>query len=111
MSLKYSKDAVIKGFSGSDQFVQTSMFADDIVKTPLQRVDEINTMANDCRDWYEPIYADERKYLPVSTSPSSTSASVIVVANTKPPMRVKENELMNVLLIGAGVFVLYKLLS
>lgn len=109
MSLKYSKNAVIKSFSASNEFVGNANFADDVSKTPLQRVDEINAKANNCRGWYEPTFADESKYLPVS---KDGTAVVIAAALTTPPNKsAEDDELMNVLLVGLGVFVIYKLLS
>lgn len=108
MSLKYSKNAVIKSFSASNEAVGNAQFADDVTLTPLQRVDEINTQANNCRSWYEPTFADESKYLPVS---KKADAVIIAASLTTPPNKAEDNELMNVILVGLGVFVIYKLLS
>lgn len=106
MSLKYSKNAVIKGFAGSDAFIKTGKFADDVVVTPEQRVNDINQKANCCRDWYEPIFANESKYLPVKTKVEAA----VVMSAPKPPMT-EENNLMNIVLLGLGIFVIYKLVS
>ena len=93
MSLKYSKDAVVKGFTG----------------TPQQRVNEINAMANNCRMFNEPIFADETQFLPVD---NTSEATVIVVKKPEPPQKVQEDgTFINAVLLGVGVFVLFKLLS
>lgn len=111
MSLKYSKNAVIKSFSASNEAVGNAQFADDVTLTPLQRVDEINTQANNCRWWYEPTFADESKYLPVSKQADADAVVVVAGLTTPPNKSAEDNELMNVLLVGLGVFVIYKLLS
>jgi hypothetical protein len=121
MSLKYAKNAVVKGFVGvPNEFAlygQGNTFADAPTATPQQRIDEIFSMANDCRDG-STIFADEQAFLPVSQGVSSVSiqalSSVDVPAGAlapEPPMKKKEHPYMNALLIGAGVFVLYKILS
>ena len=119
MCLKYAKDADIKGFVGvPDQFAiygQSNTFADTSTATPQQRIDEIFTMSNNCRDG-STIFADEKAFLPVSqeykTAQNPTASTIIGVAQlTEPPMKKKEHPYMTALLIGAGVFVLYKILS
>lgn len=120
MSLKYAKNAVVKGFVGVPDevniFGQNNTFADASTATPEQRVNEIFSMANDCRDG-STIFADDQAFFPVSQEmtaqmPSNTIAKMEMgVALTEPPMKKKENPYMTALLIGAGVFVLYKILS
>jgi hypothetical protein len=119
MSLKYAKNAVVKGFVGvPDQlaiFGQDNTFADASTATPQQRIDEIFSMANNCRDG-STIFADEQGFLPVSqeyvTAQSALKSSGKSSGElTEPPMKKKENNLATALLIGAGVFVLYKILS
>ena len=119
MSLKYAKDADIKGFVGvPDQFAiygQSNTFADTSTATPQQRIDEIFTMSNNCRDG-STIFSDEKAFLPVSQDmtgqmPSNITKMEMAVALTEPPMKKKEHPYMTALLIGAGVFVLYKILS
>lgn len=114
MSLTYSKNAVIKGFSGSDAIIRTGQFANDVEMTPAQRVNEIYTKSNDCRGWFEPSFADETKYFPVSQPTmgvTKVDAVVINASATVPPKKVQEDTLTNALLVGVGVFVIYKLLS
>jgi hypothetical protein len=108
--LKYSKDAQIS-FSGNAQ----------------QNVDDIFAMANKCRWWYEPIFANESKYLPNQNRKPQVPLSfkdtenkeqqVVMVkklANQQapnPPEKVEDNMLLQALLVGAGFFVLYKIIS
>jgi hypothetical protein len=114
MSLKYAKNAVVKGFVGvPDQlaiFGQDNTFADASTATPQQRIDEIFSMANSCRDG-NTIFADEQAFLPVSQEYMTAQAGTSATALTEPPMKKKEHHLATALLIGAGVFVLYKILS
>jgi hypothetical protein len=117
MSLKYSKDAVIKGFTGiPNQFKlygEDNTFADAVVRTPEQRVNEINAMANNCRWGNEPIFADETQFLPVNKDSLVKSGTVTTLTAKKPepPKKAQDDTLVNAVLIGVGVFVLYKLLS
>ena len=123
MSIKYSKNAVIKGFTGiPDQFAlygQDNTFVGDIPKTIQEQVNQINTIANDCRDWYKPIFSGESQYLPVN-KPQDVSTIVAEIelksvnelkSAPKPPNKKEENEIINALILGAGIFVLYKILS
>jgi len=122
MSLKYAENAVIKGFVGvPDQFAiygQSNKFADAPTATAQERIDEIFTMSNDCRDG-STIFADEQAFHPVSqglpaqvNAPSgSVQAGISVGVAPAPPMKKLENNLATALLIGAGVFVIYKILS
>lgn len=115
MSLTYAKNAVIKGFVGvPDQlaiFGQNNTFADASTLTAQQQTDKIFTMANNCKDGTT-MWADEQAFLPVSNkAASSVSANMPMGEAPAPPMRKKEHHLVNALLIGAGVFVLYKILS
>ena len=112
MSLTYAKNAVIKGFVGvPDQlaiFGQDNTFADASTLTAQQQTDKIFTMSNNCRDG-STMWADEQPFLPVSQSVTTLTASM--AAAPAPPMKKEEKHLVNALLIGAGVFVLYKILS
>jgi hypothetical protein len=122
MSLKYAENAVIKGFVGvPDQFAiygQSNKFADAPTATAQERIDEIFSMSNDCRDG-STIFADEQAFHPVSQgltaqvildAPSGMAQGTSGVAPA-PPMKKLENNLATALLIGVGVFVLYKILS
>jgi hypothetical protein len=108
--LRYGKDAQIS-FSGNAQ----------------QNVDDIFAMANKCRSWYEPIFANESKYLPnqnrepqvpLSFKDTENKEQQVVMVKKladqqapKAPEKVEDNMLLQALLVGAGFFVLYKLLS
>jgi len=118
MSIKYSKNAVIKGFVGiPDQFAvygQEDKFVDAPMLTPQQRIDEIFTMSNNCRSEYQiPIFADESRFLPVSkTTPDVESLSIEVIPDAlKAPNKKEDDTLINAVAIGLGIFVLYKILS
>lgn len=121
MSLKYSKDAVIKGFVGvpvPDQFPvfgeEGLKFADTVSKPRQQTINELFEMANNCRWWYQPSFADDTKYLqtkPVEEQKSSVAKTNAIIVDTKPPQKVEDNTLINVVVLGAGIFILYKLLS
>ena len=124
MSIKYSKNAIIKGFTGiPDQFAlygQDNTFVGDVPKTIQEQVTQINSIANDCRDWYKPIFSGESQYLPVN-KPQDVSTIVAEIelkslspnekSAPKPPNKKEENEIINALILGAGIFVLYKILS
>ena len=125
MSLKYSKDAVIKGFVGvpvPDKFPifgeEALKFTDTISKPRQQTINELFQMANNCRWWYQPSFADDTKYLqtkPVEsavTNVVSEKPRVASIVDTTPPRKkVEDNTIKNVLILGAGIFILYKLLS
>lgn len=114
--LRYSEDAVIN-FSGD----------------PQQTKQEIFGMANQCRWWYQPIFADQSKYLPnqnrqaqvplfpavqqtevkPKVKPEVQQPPTVMPQNEapKPPEKLEDNVLLQALVVGAGFFVLYKLLS
>jgi len=120
MSLKYSKDAVIKGFVGvPDKFPifgeEALKFTDTPNKPRQQTINELFQMANNCRWWYQPSFADDTKYL--QTKPVDVGALIEKkiqlpdTEDTTPPQKVEQNTVMNALILGAGIFILYKLLS
>jgi hypothetical protein len=122
MSLTYSKDAKIKGFVGvPDQFKifgEDNTFADEVIATPQQRVNEINSMANNCRWNTQPIFANETQFLPVDKNIMVDSAKMVVAVQPaavkpEPPKKAEDDDktLVNALLLGVGVFVIYKLFS
>ena len=115
MSLKYSKDAVIKGFTGiPNQFKlygEDNTWADAVVRTPEQRINEVHAMANNCRWNNQPIFANESQFLPVDKNMLVASGMAVVTKKPEPPKKAEDDTLMNAVLLGVGVFVLYKLLS
>jgi len=111
MSLKYSKDAIIKGFTGNQFLHGDNTFADTVVRTPEQRVNEINAMANNCRMFNQPIFANESQFLPVDKSALVNTEVAVAIGKPEPPKKAQDDTLMNAVILGLGVFVLYKLLS
>jgi hypothetical protein len=117
MSLKYSKNAVIKGFTGiPDQFAlygQNNTFVGGTTKTVQEQINEINMIANDCRGWYKPIFSGESQFLPVNKPQdvSTIVAEIELKSAPEPPNKKEENVIVNALILGAGIFVLYKILS
>lgn len=103
---------------------------DEKTVTPLERVNQLNTLANQCRWWNEPIFADERKYLPVM--PEGDEVKEVQVKITKTATEVKEAvkevandvlpkdvmtplnqeiKVIDALIIGGAIFLLYKLIA
>ena len=103
--LKYSKDSVKLGFADG-----SSNFYDSKIASASEQIDLLDTLANNCRWWYEPIFSNEHKYLPVSKS-SDTTTMVSAMQLTEPPKTKKENIWLNALLVGGTAIVIYKLLS
>ena len=98
--LKYSEGAVVLGFSADAE----------------SKIDMVNAMANNCRWWYEPIFADDQRFLPVRNSASAkpsepTVSTALMKSAPKPPQKAQDNTLIHALLVGAGFFVLYKIIS
>jgi len=99
-------------------------FYDGGVQPVQQQIDFINSTANECRWWYKPIFKDDSKYLPVSSEPSKTMEvknPIVLIDELKggggssegvlmPPMK-KQDDYTNLLIIGLGVIVAFKLLS
>ena len=126
-SLVYGKDAVKIGFADYTDRI----FVDTPVKTAAQQEDYVKSLANKCRSWYEPVFADQSKYLKVDnpTTPA-TEKNVEVVkidlkeepvkttdvkALTQPPQQTtiksQEDVLLNAVLLGLGVFVFLKIVD
>jgi hypothetical protein len=100
--LKYSKDSVKLGFADGG-----NNFYDSKIASASEQVDLLDSLANNCRWWYEPIFKNEHKYLPVSNEKTMVSAMEL----TEPPKTKKENIWLNALLVGGTAIVIYKLLS
>jgi hypothetical protein len=101
--LKYSKDSVKLGFADGG-----NNFYDSNIASASEQVDLLDSLANNCRWWYEPIFSNENKYLPVSNSSDNNMVSAMDL--TEPPKTKKENILLNALLVGGTAIVIYKLL-
>jgi len=109
--LKYSSTSNKVGFAiGGDPFV------DSALKPRVEQIDQINTIANNCRGWYEPIYVTEHKYLPVSTQEELETAQMeqlplpSVEPLTIPPQEKKGDMLFNALLAGGVAMILFNLI-
>jgi hypothetical protein len=120
MGLSYSKNAQVKGFVGIpdtiDLFGAGQGFEGIEKKTPTEQIDAIYTKANSCRWWYEPSFADEHQLMPTSTKDQPTVLEVKAKTDDlglllTPPNKVEDNTLGKALLIGVGIFVVYKILS
>jgi hypothetical protein len=65
--LTYGKSAIKTGFVGVPD--RLSMYGQNFIDVPnMSAVDQItliNSEANQCRGWYEPVYSDNSKYLPI----------------------------------------------
>ena len=119
--LTYGKDAQKVGFADSKSY-----FTGDLVNSPSEKQDYIFNMANNCRGWFEPIFENESKFLPVK-NPDVTISTLTVVeplplnsldalttdasALTVPPQELKENVLLNALIIGGAAMLIFKILS
>ena len=69
--------------------------------------------ANKCRDCYFPTFTDEQKYLPENVKEDKSADEPVgktVQELTTPPQK-KEFPWKDALLAGAGIFLIYKLLS
>ncbi len=92
-------------------------FYDGGVKPVQEQVNLINSTANNCRWWYNPIFKDDSKYLPVSND----SATIVVKnpidlidelkSQVQPSVQSKKEDYTGLIILGLGAFVVYKLLS
>jgi hypothetical protein len=96
-------------------------FYDGGVQPVQQQIDLINSRANECRWWYEPIFKDDSKRLPVSSSQTMEVKNPLVLIDElkgdvdlsrKTSSEInKKNDYTNILIVGLGVIVALKLLS
>lgn len=101
--LKYGKGSQKLGFADA-----SNNFTDSKIASREQQIDYLNNTANNCRWWYEPIFANESKYLP--TSFDNTNPTTIEL--TSPPqLSTQSDTLINALLYGGVAIVLYKLFT
>jgi hypothetical protein len=109
--LRYDKDVVKVGFSADG--VNTNYA--NVPPTPQDLKNYIYTLANKCRANYEPIYVDNTKYLPVSPATTQAESVAVAPANTTckscDENKQRSDMMAKALLVGAGVFVLYKLIA
>jgi hypothetical protein len=120
-SLTYAKSPM-KGFVNNDDWMENHLVPFDTTSTMSR--DDVYAIANKNRDNCSPVFADDSKYLP--TNVVAGDAGAVVVSTPLPtPMNVtmptssattidtsKPNkELVNGILIGVGVIILFKILA
>lgn len=134
--LQYAEDVVKKGFTGFQWQNQLNKnFADERRKSAQEQIDFLFTKANNCRLDYNPVFPTDRRKLPVSTNdvadtPVKEIKAVVTIVPvseesltpppvkssqelTKPPLKtlLTQDETLNAVLIGLGVFVFLKIIS
>lgn len=104
--LKYGKDSTKIGFADSG-----SNFYDARIPTKSEQINHVNTIANSCRWWYEPVFSNESKYLPTSqVMVDTTNPSAIDL--TSPPLESSSSgTLVNALFVGGVAIILYNLFT
>jgi hypothetical protein len=107
--LKYSKDAIKKGFTN-----EQNLTFKDLPLGKQEAKDLIYSQANDCRWWWKQTWKDESAVLPVSNQTTQMDVVVTTLPDasslTLPPAQ-KDNTLLYALLLGAGALVFIKLVS
>jgi len=134
--LQYAEDVVKKGFTGFQWQNQSNKnFAFERTKSVQEQIDFIFTKANNCRLDYNPVFPTDRKKLPISNEVSDVPVlkeelqavvKIVPVSEqslnaqvksteelTKPPLKtlLTQDETLNAVLIGLGVFVFLKIIS
>ena len=130
--LQYAEDVVKRGFTGFQWQNQNNInFAFDQRKSAQEQIDFIFTKANNCRLDYNPVFPTDRKKLPVSNAdaPVKDLTAVVTIVPvseeslkpvlksaeelTKPPIKtlLTQDDTLNAVLIGLGVFVFLKISS
>jgi hypothetical protein len=120
--LTYAKSSM-RGFVNNDDWMENNLVPFSTTSTMTK--DEVYTIANKNRDNCSPIFADDSKYLPTNVV-SGDAGALLVDANIPVPNTVtvpttkstivdtsmpKNKELVNGILIGLGVVVLFKILA
>lgn len=113
----------MRGFVNNDDWMENNLVPFSTTSTMTK--DEVYTIANKNRDNCSPIFADDSKYLPTNVV-SGDAGALLVDANIPVPNTVtvpttkstivdtsmpKNKELINGILIGLGVVVLFKILA
>jgi len=142
--LKYSKDAVIKGFVTNMDYTTNNHvnaqnpfnnnFAPDNrplspqVTTSIQeQKDYAFCLANNCRENYSPVFANETQFFQVSKDSVNANSGYENPADdncmampmpmpnvfdlTTPPEAKEDSKILEYILIGTGVFILLNLLT
>ena len=104
------------------------VFSGDVIGTAEDKTNYILNIANSCRGWYEPVFTNESKYLPVTnpsivvlehSAPQDNTALDLapdgsfedVSGLTTPPQRQRFTDLEKALLLGGAAFIIFKILS
>lgn len=106
-TLSKSNDVGRHSFVGiaNSLHIVDAKFADELDRTPLQQKDSVHMVANKCRAWYEPVFSNESKYLPVSRNAKVTIESIdLGKKETK-----EDNSWFYLLLLAASGLILYKI--
>lgn len=120
-NLTYNKKAKKKGFV--DGYFNNRF--ESIPKAPSASEAFVYDIANEHRDFFKPIFANETQYLPNGTFRDSQvktnySETLDVVSNstrpstqslTIPPNKKSDNLLLKGLVLGAGIFLVYQILE
>jgi hypothetical protein len=125
--ITYAKSSMMKGFVNNDDWMENNLVPFSTTSTMTK--DELFTIANKNRDNCSPIFADENKYLPTNVVSGDAGALILdanvptpksivtvpttqatIVDTSKPPQKISK-ELVNGILIGLGVVVLFKILA
>lgn len=104
--LKYGKSSTKIGFADSG-----TNFYDSAIASRSEQINELNTLANGCRWWYEPIFSNESKYLPTSEVVVDTTNPSSATLTTPPMQSTSDNTLVNALMVGGVAIILYKLFT
>jgi hypothetical protein len=110
------------GFVNNDDWMENHLVPFDTTSTMSR--DDVYAMANKNRDNCSPIFADENKYLPTNVVAGDAGA-VMVTTPLPTPMNVTmptseattidkskpSKELVNGVLIGVGIIILFKILA
>jgi hypothetical protein len=119
--LIYAKSS-FKGFVNNDDWMENNLVPFSTTSTMTK--DEVYTIANKNRDNCSPVFADDSKYLPTNVVLGDAGA-LLVDANIPAPNTVPvttkstivdtsmpdNKQLINGVLIGLGVLVLFKILA
>jgi hypothetical protein len=123
-NLTYNKKAKKKGFV--DVYFNNRF--ESLPKAPSASEAFVYDIANEHRDFFKPIFANETQYLPngnfrgsqVSQAKPNYSETLDVVSNstrpstqslTIPPNKKPDNLLLKGLVLGAGIFLVYQILE
>lgn len=115
--MKYSSSAGNVGFAGQPVSgnVFGNNFADFMPRTAQEQTDVIHIKANNCREWFTPVFVNEANPLPVANpclDPCAPKVDTAVVATVESTQKQEEgDDFWKYVFYGVAIFVAYKLLS